>query len=292
MWLLKQPVFTSTILPALPRPLRWMLRKLYFLPMDISDRLRGRRVDMIPAKSEIFAGSVDGFTRSGETLVERLVEFGGLRPDSKVLDVGSGIGRLAVPLTRHLTETGSYDGLDIVPSGIKWCNEHIATKYANFHFTLADVVNREYNPKGRVEASEYRFPYDDETFDLAVLVSVFTHMLPPDMEQYVREIWRVLKRGGRCFATYFLINAESEQLMEAGESSLRFNHDLGSYRVVNTKVPELSVGYDETYVRSVYEKCGPFVEPTVYYGGWCGRRPFWSEESGLGDQDVVVATKP
>src|SRR5437867_6142389 len=116
MWLLKQPLFTSTILPALPRPIRWMLRKLYFLPMDICDRLRGRRVDMIPARSEIFAGSVDGFARSGETLVERLVELGGLRPDSKVLDVGCGIGRLAVPLTRHLGETGSYDGLDIVPS--------------------------------------------------------------------------------------------------------------------------------------------------------------------------------
>ena len=46
-------------------------------------------------------------------------------------------------------------------------------KYPNYTFTLADIYNKEYNPAGRLKASEYRFPFDDETFDLVVLGSVF-----------------------------------------------------------------------------------------------------------------------
>lgn len=290
-WLLKQPLFTSVILPAIPRPIRWTLRKIYFLPLDLVDRAIGEQSDMLPPKSEIFVGSVDGFVRSGETLVERLTELADLQPEARVLDIGCGIGRLAIPLTRYLSDAGSYEGLDVVPSGIDWCNEHIASQYGNFRFTLADVFNREYNPSGKFAAADYTFPYLDGTFDLVVLVSVFTHMLPPDMEHYVAEIRRVLREGGRCFATYFLINEESKRLMDANASSLRFNHDLGSYWIVTRKVPELSVGYDESYVRHLYGTQTPFARQAVHYGGWCGRKPLWSQESGLGDQDVVVAVK-
>jgi hypothetical protein len=116
-------------------------------------------------------------------------------------------------------------------------------------------------------------------------------MLPDAMEHYVDEIARVLKPGGRCFATYFLVNDQSAALMDSGKSSLRFKHHIEPYWLVNTRVPELSVGYDDAYVRGLYARRDAFAEPAVHYGGWCGRPPFWSEESGLGDQDVVVATK-
>jgi ubiquinone/menaquinone biosynthesis C-methylase UbiE len=288
-WLLKQPLFTSRLLPAIPRPIRWMLRRLYFLPLDVADRLLRQRPEMVPPRSANFTGSASGFLRSGETLLNRLIQLGGIAPDSRILDIGCGVGRLAVPLTGYLTEKGSYDGLDIVGSGIKWCNENIGSRFPNFTFVLADVFNKEYHPSGRYRASEYRFPYPDGRFDMVVLASVFTHMLPKDMDHYVEEIHRMLQVGGRCFATYFLINPESRELMESEASSLHFKHDLGSHWLVNTRVPELSVGYDETYVREIYGRL--FAETTIYYGGWCGREAFWAPESGLGDQDLLIATK-
>lgn len=288
-WLLGNTVFTSTILPRIPRPVRWALRRLYFMPFDLADRILGREDDLSPPKSAIVTGSVEGFRASGERLVAMLQQHAGLQPDTRVVDVGSGFGRLAVPLTRVLGPDGSYDGLDIGAAGIAWCNEKIAPRHPNFRFTLADVANEEYNPGGQVPAAEYRFPYDDDSVDLVVLVSVFTHMLAPEMEHYLHEIRRILVKGGRCFATYFLVNEESSALMERGAGSLRLRHRVGPAWVVNTAVPELSVGYDEAHARELYGRL--FSDTTIHFGGWCGRPPLWAPESGLGDQDVIVATK-
>ena len=131
-----------------------------------------------------------------------------MRPrSSHFLDVGCGIGRLAIAMPDFLDANGSYEGFDIVPEGIEWCKQHIAGPYDNIHFTLADIYNKEYNPKGSKQPADYQFPYEDETFDVAVLLSVFTHMLPIDVDRYVGEIARVLKKDGRICASYYVITA-------------------------------------------------------------------------------------
>lgn len=287
-FLLQQQWFTSTVLPRIPRRLRWRLRQLYFLPADMIDGLLGRREELMPPKSKIFTGSVDDFKRSGQALIGRMVDLGCLTPHSKVLDVGSGMGRLAVALTSYLDANGSYEGFDIVPDGIKWCNENITPKYQNIRFTLADVFNKEYHPTGRLSASEYRFPYRDESFDVVVLTSVFTHMLPPEMEHYVAEVSRVLRSGGCCYATYSLMNRDSREAMELGLSSLRFRRHDGPCWTVDPKVPELAIGYDEDYVRSLYEQYSLSENFNVHYGNWSGRPSL--PDPGF-SQDIVVATK-
>jgi ubiquinone/menaquinone biosynthesis C-methylase UbiE len=264
---------------------------VYFLPVDVVERLRGDREEMVPPKAQIFTGAVDGFKSSGRMLVQQLVAAGGLEPSYRVLDVGSGMGRLAVALTEFLSDEGSYEGLDIVESGVKWCQENISTNYSNFTFRVADVFNEEYNPQGSSSAASYVFPYDDETFDFAVLVSVFTHMPSEDMENYVSELLRVLKPGGRCWATYYLINEESERLMESGSSILRFRHHSGPQWLVSKRAAALSVAYDERYVLELFARSGRVGDVTVLPGGWCGRKSFWPGKSPLGDQDVVVTTK-
>jgi SAM-dependent methyltransferase len=288
-YLLNQPLFTSTILPAIPRPLRWALRRAYLAPVDLIEAAVGRRDTMVPPPSKMFVGSVDDFKSSGELLVRRLIEVAGLTTESTVLDVGCGIGRLAVALTTHLSPEGRYEGLDIVPSGIAWCAANVTPRYPNFRFTLADIVNREYNPDGHIAATEYRLPYPDATFDLVVLTSVFTHMLASEQEHYVDEIARVLKPGGYCFATYLLLNPESRHLTAAGSSDTRFKHSLGPCAVVDLRVPELSVGYDQDYVRDVYEQRGLSTDGGIFYGSWCGRERS-PRASGL-SQDLVLGVR-
>lgn len=290
IWLLEQSWF-HRLLSAMPRQLRWLLRKVYLAPIDVADRLLGRRDPRLPSKAGTFTGAFSDFEASGEALVGALGSVAGVGPSSHVLDVGCGVGRLAVPMSRFLDAEGGYEGLDIVPAGIEWCNEHIVSPHGNMHFTLADIYNKEYNPKGRLQAADYRFPYDDGAFDVAVLYSVFTHMLPVDVDWYVSEIARVLKQGGHIFATYFVINPESRELMNSKASSVRFKHDRGSHWVLSEKVPELAVAYEERYIREVYGKHGLSDPPDLYRGRWCGRDGGLPDELGIGDQDTVVAAK-
>jgi len=120
---------------------------------------------------------------------------------------------MAIPLTKYLSE-GSYEGIDIIPYHINWCKKNIMSRYPNFRFQMADVFNKLYNPKGKYKPSEYEFPYQDEDFDFVFLTSVFTHMLPKDMENYFSQIARVLRKKGRCLITFFLLNKESLRLIE------------------------------------------------------------------------------
>ena len=45
------------------------------------------------------------------------IELCDLQPQHRILDVGCGIGKQAVPLTKYLGPTGSYEGFDVVERG-------------------------------------------------------------------------------------------------------------------------------------------------------------------------------
>ena len=253
----------------------------------------GRREAGVPPKAATFTGAVDDFASSGHVLVDALSEVAGLTPTSAVLDVGCGIGRFARAMAAYVDADGRYEGLDIVPAGIAWCTNNISSGYNNVHFTLADVRNGEYNPKGRQEAAEYTFPYPDDTFDLAVLISVFTHLLAAETDRYLSEIARVLKPGGRCFATLCLINPESIAGMATGDLSVCFKRpSAGPCWTVGARVPELAVAFEEEYIAATCARHGLAIHEPIYRGAWYGhptRR--WPSGSGLGGQDTIIATK-
>lgn len=256
-------------------PIVYMLEESYYCS----------RGELRPRRDKIFVGGADDFAAIGERFLGHFRDICGLRPDERVLDVGCGIGRMAVPLTKYLNEKGSYEGFDIVRDGIDWCNNNITSRYPNFHFQLADIFNKVYNPTGTFQAKEYRFPYADESFDFVFLISVFTHMLPEDMENYLRETARVLKNGGRCLITFFLWNQEVSRLVEAGKSKFDFRHEYGNYRVQDANLPESAVSYDEAFILSLYQKYGLTVKLPIHYGAWCGRDKF------LDGQEILVASK-
>lgn len=219
----------------------------------------------------------------GEEFFRYFTDLAGLKPHERVLDVGCGTGRMARPLTNYLT-SGSYDGLDIVAPSIAWCKKAYAG-FRNFRFHFANIHNLSYNPSGTSLASEYRFPFPDSSFDFVLLASVFTHMLPADLENYLREIARILKPDGRCLISYFLLNAVSLKLISENASAIQFKGELPGCRVDNLEMPEGAVAYDENRVRDLYEKYGLRILEPLRYGAWCGRK------DGLSFQDLIVGSK-
>ena len=228
-------------------------------------------------------GSGD-FDAIGAEFLGHFLRLADLSPDDDVLDVGCGIGRMALPLTGYL-QGGTYRGMDIVPGGIKWCERHIASEHPNFGFVLADVHNSVYNPRGRHRAEDYRFPFPDESFDLVVLTSVFTHMLPEEVLNYMSEVTRVLRPGGRCFMTWFLLNGKSLEGIESGASWMRFDHQIGEMRTTDPTSPESAIAMPEWFVRDACARVGLRIKEPIRFGAWSGRQDF------LSAQDIVVAVR-
>ena len=290
-WLLQQRFFTSTLLPAMPRQLRWALRRAYFAPVDLMERFRGDHDAMVPPYAERFTGYTGyDYIKSGQSLVQMLASYAGLQADSTMLDIGSGIGRLAVPLTRLITPPGCYDGLEIVERGVRWCSTKITPGYPHFRFTHANIFNAEYNPGGTVKAAEYVLPYNDASFDVVCLFSVFTHMLTADVERYVTEISRVLRPGGRLAATFLIINDETTKSMQGANCIYNFAYQEGPQWLFEEGMacPELAVGYEEKYVRDLYASNGLDVSG-FYLGPWSGQAA--TPATAPHGQDLVVGTR-
>ncbi|MGA2177052.1 MAG: class I SAM-dependent methyltransferase [Verrucomicrobiota bacterium] len=245
----------------------------------------GGKDNLVPPRRLIDGVGGGDFTAVGREFFRYFTDIGGMKPDHRVLDVGCGCGRMAVPLIPFLSGVGEYHGFDIVPDAIKWSQRHIARKYPRFRFELADIYNKLYNNEGKIKSSEYRFAYADNFFDFTFLTSVFTHMLAGDMEHYLSEIARTLKPGGKCMINYFLLNPESKALMEQGASSIQFKHALPDCVTSDKKTPEAAVAFEESFVRQCFAKYRLNLIEPIHFGGWPGRK------QQLSYQDIILAVK-
>jgi len=248
-------------------------------PFDYALRALNCKADLPPLHLRRYVGPLSSFESSGAEFMGYLRSLAGLQPSERVLDIGCGCGQMALHLKDYLDETGSYVGVDIHRPSIKWCRQKIARRHRNFQFAHIDVRNLAYNPNAAQPAEAYKFPFDDHSFDLILLKSVFTHMRPPEVSNYVSEVARLLKSDGRCLATFFLLNDEQAAIKDAND--LQFDFGEGEWRYVHEHSPESAVAFDENFVMQLVEKYGLVVEKKIY-GRWSGR------EDGLSYQDMLL----
>jgi SAM-dependent methyltransferase len=259
---------------------RWiprLARRLVGDAGDAVDRLRGRRRPWyVPPRRLRFVGGGE-FRQVGELHAGLIRAHTGLGQGARVLDVGCGVGRIAIALIPVLGPHGRYEGFDIVPGAISWCRAEITSRHPNFRFQLADVRNGRYNPRGGVAPERYRFPFPDDSFDLVVATSLFTHMRPAETANYLRESRRVLKDGGSLYATWFLVGGpgggESMRRLD-GESLAELDEE--GFLALSPLLPEFAVAATEASVRRLHEEAG-FARLDVHHATR-GR-----------SQDIVVA---
>ncbi len=267
------------------RPVGKQIRHVKYSVLDALDQLLGRQDELVPPRRMVANIGGGDFRRIGNEFLPHFIQLGNLQPHDRVLEVGCGVGRMAVALMPYLKDKGRYDGMDIVSEAIDWCQHHITPRNGNFKFHQVDIYNKKYNPEGVQTSSSYTFPFDAQSFDFIFLTSVFTHMLPRDMERYLSEISRVLKVGSRCLITFFLLNQESRQAIDAKVSRRVFPYELDGCRVRDKEVPEREVAFEEASIRSLYQDHHLAIMEPIRYGSWCGRSKY------LSYQDIIVATK-
>jgi SAM-dependent methyltransferase len=250
---------------------------------DLQESLAGKSRPLTPPRRmwEMVGGRGADFHDMGKQLADLVIAHG-LKPEHRVLDIGSGIGRLAVPLTRYLTPPGSYDGVDIMPAAVEWCQRAVTPAWPAFRFQSLDVRNDRYNPNGASPAATYVFPFQDATFDFVFLGSVFTHMFAPDMRNYLTEISRMMRPGATCVISYYLVDDSRRANVAAGPHGMSFQHPLDGAWCEFPEIPEAAIAFDKAKILTLYEDLGLRIE-TVTLGAW--------DRSPNQDQDLIVARK-
>ena len=222
------------------------------------------------------------FELTGRHFEAKLTKDAILRPESRVLDVGSGCGRIAIPLTEIIGPSGCYFGLEAVKVMVEWCQREITPRFPHFRFFHCDVRNKAYNPRGRDKPETYQFPFDADQFDLVIATSLFTHLPPAATRNYITQCARVLKAGARLFGTFFLVDNGTR----SADGKLDFSHILdGVALTTNPSVPEEAVAYRSDWLLEAFRRSKLELLPPVRWGGWAGKEP------GYSWQDVLVLQK-
>lgn len=150
--------------------------------------------------------AADHFKNTACWTFTELVRRGRLSSASRIIDIGSGCGRMALPFS-HLIEDGEYYGTDVFREGVDWCTQNISPRNPAFKFFFQDVEKNYYFKDAAGEGNKMGLPFaKDGSIDFVFAISVFTHLIEYDAVQYLREIARVLDKRGIAYLTTFNID--------------------------------------------------------------------------------------
>jgi len=138
-----------------------------------------------------------------------------------ILDVGCGGGRTVSKLA-HATGRGTVYGIDFAAESV----------------AAARRTNRELIDLGRVkieEASVSALPFADRTFDLVTAVE--THFWWEDLPAGMREVFRVLKPGGRLaiIAEFYNGGKHAKYAERLGQWTTMAVLDVGQHKTIFTE---------------------------------------------------------
>lgn len=203
-------------------------------------------------------------------------EYVGLKPDDQIIEMGCGIGRDAIPLTKLLSPKGSYLGTEICRESVKWCTDNITSRYPNFSFEYHDIYNTLYNPTGKLQTTDIRLPKADGCIDLIFLESVFTHIFEDEIDHYLKEFRRVIKPSGRIVATMLVVNQAMLDSLHNDTKKGRWltfknPHTKGCF-INSLTEPRQAVAYLEQTIELMLERAAWELAHPIVWGKWSGLR--------------------
>ena len=187
-------------------------------------------------------------------------------------------------LLDYLEPPGRYEGLDILAAQISFAQQSIHSRYPHFNFNLADVYNKFYNPTGKQSADAYTFPFADGSFDIVYGASLFTHLVPSDTVNYLKESRRVLLPGGQCLFSFFVLDYYRGR-EQSSQQFFEFDYPVRNFDGVatsNPDVPENLIAYNLSLIERVAEQTRLRVKRII--------PGFWSKthKVGVTEQDLIV----
>lgn len=172
---------------------------------------------------------------------------------SNVIDIGVGCGRWAHWLRdynfRGRRFTGTYVGVDIDAEAIDYCRLAFDAERFRFHRSTDGSVS--YNQSSG-ERNPYLIPETGENFDLVFSNSLLTHLLEQEVENYLRESHRLLRKGGVALHSHFNLDYPPATY----GTRHTFQHAMGNARVESLAQPEAAVAYTSSFLFDLGRRIG------------------------------------
>jgi SAM-dependent methyltransferase len=183
---------------------------------------------------------------AGVLFWQRWLSSGYVTGTSDIVEIGCGCGRIAHHLRGDWFK-GSYVGIDIDSELLEWCNSHFPSE--KFNFMPSPHASATYAADGTEKGSLFAFPENWQK-DFVYSTSLYTHLLEPELLNYTRESFKVLRHGGTMYMSFFCLDS-----VERG-GRWTFSHRIGEAYVENMKYPEAAVAYTREYVESLCRSVG------------------------------------
>lgn len=254
---------------------------------DIFQAMRTETINGHPLSDVVGGGDPELIAQEVVSAIEKYAK---LNAGDSILDVGCGCGRIAAALTQYLDQKSSYIGIDIVPGLIDFAKNFITPRYPTFQFVLLNQSNSTYDSWRQKEPetgiAKLTEAVPAQSIDLAISVSLFTHLDFTPALAMLTSIRQLLKNDGRVFLTAFVLDAASQNNIENSRAAFSFKNRTSSGKLQAEKSddPTFAVAYDGPLLEELINSAGLQLERHV--------RGYWSAE-GTGEtyQDVLVLRK-
>lgn len=127
--------------------------------------------------------------------LDKVIERSGIKQRITVLDLGCGSGALTTLAARAVGERGKVYAVDMQPAMLRQLERK-----------LAEPENRDIKNIEIKQANAYDLPFEDDSIDLILMASALPEI--PDTNRALREVRRILKRGGILAVTEFWIDTD------------------------------------------------------------------------------------
>jgi SAM-dependent methyltransferase len=254
---------------------------------DIFQAMRSEKINDVPLSDVVGGGDPEVVAAEIVAALAKRVDLGAVR---SILDVGCGCGRIATALTQHLNSISHYVGVDILPALVEFGRKFISPRYPQFEFLLLDEGNSTYDAwkrKGSVaDLARLSDARRGGSVDLAISVSLFTHLDYLPAVKILSAIGGMLAEGRQAFITFFVLDSEVRAGITGGRSCFQFAHRTPSGELFAEKIedPTYAVGYSVEKLDELIRSAGLQREQWI--------RGYWAQgNSGEIFQDAVILTK-
>lgn len=212
----------------------------------------------------------------------------------RALDVGCGVGRLAIAYSPYLVLGDSYTGFDVNREDVDFCRRHYTAPQLSFlHFEAHNRVYAAGQGDGQV-----RWPVADGSFNVLTALSIWTHLDEADAGFYLGEVARALAPGGRAIISFFILDEIYDRTLAGrGERVSRFYPQLETKWIFDKPLdgstewfypswavlPEEATAIRKPAFDRIIAQAGLKLEQ--FYPG------SWKEQPGLFFQDIAIFAK-